>query len=333
MILRILKYYNPFHFILIFLIISSFWTLNYFITPEITFSNDNLMPFYQLIISKLKMLENKFLLFLINFLIIFFQSFLIVLLDLKYSFSGNRNFLSGIIYSLLISLVSFTNLFSPSLFSFFFVYIAFNRLFAAYNKDNILSNIFDASFFITIGALFYFQTIFLLLVVFIAAFMFKSSPIKEWLVICVAIFTVAIIYCELYFVIFGEIKTILSTIKNAFIYSYKIDIQNIRIIIYLSLLFIFGFISITYFFKTSATLNVNLRIYLIALLISTAILAINYTLSKLTDLNSLLLIIFPLSYFISQFYNNSKLKEKKLNILFLLFCFSIVFVNIYPFLF
>jgi hypothetical protein len=335
MIIKHLKHYNPAYFLLIIIIALLFWGYHYFFPYyqfELIIQDE--MPLYNFFYKLVVKSNLSFFPLFISFLLILIQLFLVSRLDLKYLLSGSRNFFSSLMFVLFASFILPTNYLSPIIIANIFILLAFNRIFAAYNKEKILSNFFDASFLISIASLFYFNTIFIIPLLFISALMIKSSPVKEWIVIIIAIIMVYAVFTEIYFIIFGEVTSFLQTINNTFFKNYSFGFSNLQFRIAALVFSLLSIISFFYFLKESVALNVSIRVFLRILILFYSIVAIIFILTNSFNYELFLFNVFPLSVIASHFFLNNA-KKRIMELFFILLILIVIFVHIvkfFPFL-
>ncbi|MFV0375725.1 MAG: DUF6427 family protein [Mangrovibacterium sp.] len=177
MILRFLKNNQAYHFVTIPLMVAGLWFRAY-LYPELYpfYNGEDQMPLYQLVskIGSVSVLGSNILAMVLAVLLAFF----ILKLNTSYSFIRVRSFLPSIIFVLIASGVTSLHCLHPVYFGALFLLLAANRIFGAYEKDQVNRNAFDAGFYIGLGSLFYFNLIFFFPMVWIGFMLIRKNP--EW---------------------------------------------------------------------------------------------------------------------------------------------------------
>lgn len=177
MILRFIKNNQAIHFVTIPLIVTGLWFRAY-LNPELFSysSGEEQMPLYQFFarLGSVSVLGSNILAMVLVVLLAFF----ILKLNTSYSFIRVRSFLPSITFVLITSGVTALHCLHPVYFGALFLLLAANRIFAAYEKDQVNSNAFDSGFFIGLGSLFYFNLIFFFPMVWIGFMLIRKNP--EW---------------------------------------------------------------------------------------------------------------------------------------------------------
>lgn len=177
MILRFIKNNQAIHFVTIPLIVAGLWFRTY-LNPEFYpfYNGEDQMPLYQLVskISSLSVLGSN----VLSMVLVVLLAFFILKLNTSYSFIRVRSFLPSIIFVLIISGVTNLHCLHPIYFGALFLLLAANRIFGAYEQDQVNSNAFDAGFYIGLGSLFYFNLIFFFPMVWIGFMLIRKNP--EW---------------------------------------------------------------------------------------------------------------------------------------------------------
>ena len=159
MLLKVFKQNQAFHFLSIPLLAIALWGRSFVQSTVFPFySGEDSMILYQPISYLLgtNQLANN--LVALGFIILL--AFLILKLNYQYSFIRVRTFLPSILFVLITSGVPEMHAMHPVYPAALFLIIAVDRIFAAYEKEKIHSNAFDAGIFLAIGSLFYLNMVF-----------------------------------------------------------------------------------------------------------------------------------------------------------------------------
>lgn len=124
--------------------------------------------------------------------LLMFSSFLIDFMSKKNSLNKSDDY-ALLFFTLYICLIPdiFKNF--PVVISNLFVLFAFRRLLSIQSLIAPKQKIFDASFWITIAAVFHFDALWFLLLVFVSIIIHVSNDIKNWIIPLVGVFTAAVL--------------------------------------------------------------------------------------------------------------------------------------------
>lgn len=159
MLLRVLKSNQPFHFILLPIIAIALWIkplMNPVAYPF--FPGEDSMILYKPISYLLA--DNPVLSSLLAFTFTLLLSFLILKLNVQYTFIRIKSFLPSSLFIIITSGVPELHFMHPVYPATLFLVITIDRIFESYEKGVIHSNAFDAGIFLAIGSLFYLNLVF-----------------------------------------------------------------------------------------------------------------------------------------------------------------------------
>jgi len=159
MLLKTLKSNQTFHFLLIPLVAGALW-IKSFLNPMLFpfYTGEDSMLLYQPInalIGKNTVASNIFALVFIILL-----AFLILKLNVQYTFIRVRTVLPSILFILITSGLHELHAMHPIYPAALFLILTIDRIFNAYDKEVIHSNAFEAGIFLAIGSLFYLNLVF-----------------------------------------------------------------------------------------------------------------------------------------------------------------------------
>lgn len=177
MILKLLKSNQPYHFILIPLVVLVFWFRS-FLTPGFFpfFGGENDMPLYSplnQLLSGSPLINNA-----VAVVFVILLSFMILRLNTVYDFIQIRTFLPSNIFVLIVSGLLSLHTLHPVYFGAFFLLLCVDRIFNAYESKKANSNSFDSGFYLAVGSLFYLNLIFYFPVIWIGLFLLRKN--REW---------------------------------------------------------------------------------------------------------------------------------------------------------
>jgi hypothetical protein len=200
MILRILKSGGPLNY-LIFLITGILFWLNSFRVPlpYDFFDGENNSILYSPIFQITK--QFPFVQVLLSLVIGLFLAFLIQQINSRFSLIEARTNLPIMVYIIIIGGFTDMHTLHPVFFSAIFMLLGINSMFSIFNNPNPNADIFNAGFFLAIGALFYYN-----LIVILPAFLIAVSILRrerKWR--------------EFFILIIGFVMPVLFALSYAFI--------------------------------------------------------------------------------------------------------------------
>jgi hypothetical protein len=177
MILRFLKSNQPYHFILIPVIVLALW-LRSFLSPNFFpfFEGESNMPLYRPVHQLLA--EQPLISNMVAVVLVILLSFMILRLNTIYAFIQIRTFLPSNIFVLIVSGLVSLHALHPVYFGAFFLLVCIDKLFNVTENEKANPNSFDPGFYLSVGSLFYLNLIFYLPVVWVAFFLLRKK--REW---------------------------------------------------------------------------------------------------------------------------------------------------------
>ena len=154
MLLKTLKSNQTFHFLLIPFIAAALWVKSFMNPiPFPFYSGEDMMLLYQPInalVGKSTVTSN-----IIALLFIILLAFLILKINVQYSFIRVRTVLPSVLFIVITSGLHELHAMHPVYPAALFLILTVDRIFNAYDKEVIHSNAFEAGIFLAIGSLFY----------------------------------------------------------------------------------------------------------------------------------------------------------------------------------
>jgi hypothetical protein len=177
MILRVLKSNQPYHFVLMPVMVLVLW-LRSFLSPGFFpfFEGESDMPLYHLIhqaLAGLPVVNN-----VVGVILFILLAFMILHLNTAYDFIQIRTFLPSNIFVLIVSGVLSLHTLHPVYFGAFFLLLCIDRIFNVAENEKEDPNSFDPGFYLSLGSLFYLNLIFYLPVIWVAFFLLRKT--REW---------------------------------------------------------------------------------------------------------------------------------------------------------
>jgi len=226
MFLRLFNSKNVYSAILIPLVAFLFWMepLKVPVTLVII-PGEGMMPLYTFfakffISSSVWPVVTGFLLALLNALIL-------SLLSYEFQFLQHRTFLPGILYVAIVSSFPSLQTFHPVYPATLFVLLAVYYIFSTYHRKNEISSTFNASFLLSVGALFYLPVLTLLPLIWISIFVLQKSD--NWRLLVIPMIGISLPWLLLWTFLFvsGSDQTFIASIfqgmkivNNQFMYNY-----------------------------------------------------------------------------------------------------------------
>ncbi|RLD77501.1 MAG: hypothetical protein DRJ10_11835 [Bacteroidetes bacterium] len=316
MVLRFFKGFQPANLILIVLITIIFWFKVFFdSTNSGLFISENALPLYQLIVELFSYINSSFLNKLIALILVFIQAFLVTAISNQYSLIGHRSYMPILLFVLII--LNFDN--SLQIQAIYFAnilfLIAWIKIKKAQGKQQAMSNYFDASLLIGLASLFYFNFIYLVLILWANILISRPGSFKEFSMALFGTLTTWYLFLSLYFIAYGNTYNVLNLFSFTLSFS---DIAQLPTSVQIagSFFVLLIFIANLTLFKYYVSLNINIRNNL-KLFFSLFILTVLINLFTNSSTELIYIIAVPACLFLSLFFIN--LKSKLLgNILFVI---------------
>ncbi len=250
MLLRLYKGTGPGEIALVLLIAVLIW-LNAFIHPVLNstlYYDIDPMPLYRLLsmaIGKSVITGTAF-----TFVLVLLMIFLVTNFNTSHFFINERTFLPSTIYLLLTGLFPHYQTLNPVLPASVFLMLAIRTIADSYRKPGIAHNFFDASFLIGTGSLFYANTIWFGVLIFIGITIFRTGNIREFVITLIGLITPFLLTAGIYFVLGLNITSLKeSFIFNLFSESDKYSFPRM-VIAGIVILEIIVIVSLVYLFST-----------------------------------------------------------------------------------
>jgi hypothetical protein len=182
MLLRLFNSKNVYSAILIPLVAFLFWVgplrapVAMVITP-----GEGMMPLFSLFAKLFN--GNALWPILTGFILVLLNALILSLLSYEFQFLQHRSFLPGILYVGIVSSFPSLQTFHPVYPATLFVLLSVYFIFSTYHRKNEISSTFNASFFLSVGALFYFPVITLFPLIWISIFVLQKNDNWRLLVI------------------------------------------------------------------------------------------------------------------------------------------------------
>lgn len=316
MLLNIFKSKSPIVLGFIIFISLSLW-LKTFLGESIPLLSDSSMPLYELLLHTITTSNLQLSIALVVYLL---QLVYLLNFSNNYKILEENFFLHLLIYSLIVSSVTFLQHLLPIYVASLLFMMAINQILKSLNIDNAIPNYFEAAFLISLSSLFYFNIIFYFPIVWISLFIIRPIIWREWFISLVGLF-LPYLFVSSYYFVFGNHEFIwfLALIENASFEHSKFEFNFISTII---VLFSLSISLLQILKKKSLTIS-NRKIKTLFIWI----IAITFFIYFIIDSNALQLIF--IFGFINTFFITNYLTELKrkwiANIILLIF----IGINVY----
>lgn len=305
MFLRLFNSKNVYSAILIPLVAFLFWMepLKQPTTLVVT-SGEGMMPLYTFIVKFYT--GNSIWPVLTGFLLVLFNGLILSLLSYEFQFLQHRTFLPGILYVSIVSSFPSLQTFHPVYPATLFVLLSVYYIFSTYHRKNEISSTFNASFVLSIGALFYMPVLTLLPLIWISIFVLQKSD--NWRLLVIPLIGISLPCLLLWALLFvsGSDQTIISSIVQG------VKSVNNQFIFHVAFLIITGFIFLLSAFGSISLINsvsirkMSTRKYFIILYWMLGLSVPSIFLFPSTGLGIIAISTIPVSFLISHFFMSGK---------------------------
>jgi len=325
MLLRLFKGFLPTNLALIILLALTFWISVFIGDAGGIYIDPSPLPFYKLVMDFFILIDLAILNKIIAFALIVLQAFLVSAVNNHFNLLGYRSYMPAFFFILITANVSEYLQIHPILFANTLFLVAWIKIKRAKGKQNALDNYFDASLLIGLASLFYFNFIYLIIILLINILISRPGNLKEF---GMAVFG-SILVWYLLFAFYYITGTATNNIEGLMRFEPEIyDFMSLPLITkiadgYLLLLIVISSFSL---FRYYNSLNINIRnnLKLSFYLFVLGLLLIIFTNSSY---EMVYLIAVPVSLFLSLFFIN--LKSKLFADILLLIAILITFANLY----
>jgi hypothetical protein len=212
MLLKTLKSNLTFHFLLIPFIAAALW-IKSFMNPALFpfYSGEDMMVLYQPInalIGKSTVASN-----IAALLFVILLAFLILKLNVQYTFIRARTVLPSILFILITSGLHELHAMHPVYPAALFFILSVDRIFNSYDKEKIHSNAFEAGIFLAIGSLFYLNLVFFFPFLWIGFVVLKPNVNWREYILSTLGFIFPWVVALAYYAVSGQTDEMISTLK------------------------------------------------------------------------------------------------------------------------
>ncbi len=243
---------------------------------------------------------------LTGFIFLLFNALVLTLLSYEFQFLQHRTFLPGIIYVATVSSFPSLQTLHPAYPATLFVLLSIYYIFNTYHRKNEISSTFNASFLVSIGALFYLPVITLFPLIWISIFVLQKNDNWRLLVIPLIGFSLPWLLLWSFLFVTGSDQIFISTIffgmksvNNQFIFR----IAFLIITVFIFLLSAFGSLSLI---NSVGIRKMSTRKYFIILYWMLGLSIPAAFLFPSTGLGIIIISTIPVSFLITVFFMSGK---------------------------
>ncbi len=218
MLLRLFIRKQQFIIVLILILALAFW-LPSIVNYKFSFFIFDFYP--SPIYGPLQFIEYSFprITVIISLILLLFSGFLLARLNVRFFFIQARTQLPALFFILICSSLIPLQRLNPVSISVIFLIIAVFRIFDTYKKEQLCYNFFDAALLISVGSLFYFNLIFLIVIIWIGLIILRPFIWREWIFTLIGLLVPYIILFFYYYMMDLDIKSLLGTYKSYLLYK------------------------------------------------------------------------------------------------------------------
>ncbi len=300
MLLKTLKSNQTFHFLLIPFIAAALWFKS-FMNPALFpfYSGEDMMLLYQPInalIGKSTIVSDIFAL-----LFIILLAFLILKLNVQYTFIRVRTVLPSVLFILITSGLHELHAMHPVYPAALFLILTIDRIFNAYDKEVIHSNAFEAGIFLAIGSLFYLNLVFFFPFLWIGFVILKPKVNWREFILTTLGFIFPWLVALAYYAGTGQTDELLGTLKANLSLHQSFLRENLPIQIYMGFLvfltLLASFLILSQYDGKKISSRKYFKAFFWIFLISCILIAANPAVSQ----EIIILLAIPLTYLISNY--------------------------------
>lgn len=216
MLLRTLKTSHAYHYLLVPFIAIALWFNSFMDSATYPFfEGENMMilyqPFNYFLAGSPIASDVTALIFVI------LLSFLVLKLNVQYSFIRSRSFLPPSLFVLLISGIPDLRAMHPVYPAALFLILAIDRIFSTYDKESIHSNAFDSGVLLAVGSLFYFNLVFFFPVLWFGLIIVRPNVNWREYILTTLGFILPWGAAMAYYLITGTTEELVQTVKSNFV--------------------------------------------------------------------------------------------------------------------
>ena len=258
------------------------------------------MPFYKLISDIFP--YTSFFGTLLTLVMVIMQGFLLVRLNTRFIFINNRSYLPAIFFVLFSASIPDLQRLNPVIFSGFFLLFALEKIFESYKTRNVAYEYFLASFFISVGTLFYPFLLFFLFTLWIGLSIFRQFNWREWAFTLVGFLVPQFFVFSFYYLAYNDPGGLFNDYKSIFTASYKFPEYNYTIIVFAIFTIILSLIASQFMIRSFQSKKILPRNgFIVFLWLFINCLAV-FILIRQASVELIFIAAIPLSYLVAHFF-------------------------------
>ena len=201
MITSLFRSNQPFALFVLPVVTAVLW-LPAFLHPQ-TISIEHAMPLYQLCCGWLT--DDPLMASITGAVLVLGGGYLLNFLSNDHEVLPRPSYLSAICYVVLMSCAPPQLTLHPLVFANIFLMLAVHKLMNTYRRDNAFAQVFDAGFFIALGALFYFPSVVLFPVIWVGLGVMRAFNWREWVITLIGLM-VPFLFVAVYYYWYDELQ-------------------------------------------------------------------------------------------------------------------------------
>ncbi|OFX17765.1 MAG: hypothetical protein A2033_02250 [Bacteroidetes bacterium GWA2_31_9] len=239
-----------------------------------------------------------------TFILLVLQAFLLNSINSKYGLISKRSYLPALIFILLSSSINEIKYFQPVIMANFFIIFSLIQIFDTYKIEKVFSNFFNSGFLISVASLFYFNSIYFIVIVWIGLLIIRDFNFREWIITFIGIITPYFIAFAIYFV-FDDINIFLINIQKNLAFEKTMIQYNQYDIAFFSYVVLITVISIFYLITIFNTQKISTRHYYLTFIFFICLIIVLFVLSPSASAELIYTISIPLTFILSNYLLNS----------------------------
>ncbi|MCK9413386.1 MAG: DUF6427 family protein [Prolixibacteraceae bacterium] len=241
-----------------------------------------------------------------GFVLILLNALILSLLSYEFQFLQQRTFLPGIFYVSIVSSFPSLQTFHPVYPATFFVLLSVYYIFSTYHRKNEISSTFNASFLLSIGALFYLPVITLFPLILISIFVLQKSD--NWRLLVIPLIGIALPWLILWTFLFvsGSDQSFISSFFNGIKSVNNQFIFNLGFVIVTIFIFLLSALGSLSLVNSVSIRKMSTRKYFIILYWMLGLSIPSVFLLSSTGLGVIAITTIPVSFLISYFFMAGK---------------------------
>jgi hypothetical protein len=158
---------------------------------------------------------------LFTYALVVIQGFLLIRLNTRFIFINNRSHLPALFFILLTAAIPDLQRLNPVIFSGFFLLLALEKIFESYGNSKLAYDFFLATFYLSVGSLFYPFLIFFMITVWISLAVLRPFNWREWMFSILGFLLPVFFIFSFYYLWHDQPLRIITDVKAVFAFNYQ----------------------------------------------------------------------------------------------------------------